>query len=260
MWWENKTLQNKADELRTIDDKNYWHNQYVHQRHFTSCTKFAYYNQWCTIFNHPWSFDEIDIIEEKSIENWRQWPWFWWSSSRWADTVRQVMGKVNAWQIDVWSPEWDILMSKNRPIGISIIVDAKYWQDVSDWVLASSDFDRNYWHATTIKSKVGNPDMYEILDSVHGYRYDISKKLFFEMLDKWNVRAYWYVLLPKSITDVPTIEVDRDLKVHMMRVLRTNSATWKLIDKLDISIEEKRKHQEQLENMNNRIRQELWVK
>jgi len=59
---------NKIKELPIFNDVVKIANQYVHERHNDSCTKFAPYNIWCTMFDREISYDEIDEVEKISIE------------------------------------------------------------------------------------------------------------------------------------------------------------------------------------------------
>lgn len=200
---ESPTLMEKIKKLPTIDDENYWRDQYNHKRHITSCTKFAYYNQWCTIFNSEWSYEEIDKVEDKSIEMGWKWPGYGWSSSLGADAVRKTLGYVSKWMVYLWSDAWKELIKRNRPIGISISVDSDFRKQAKAGKLTSTVFARKYGHADTIKSKVGHPGVYEMIDSVHRYKYDITQEQLDELLSNHNVRWYGYVLLPNDLIDLP---------------------------------------------------------
>jgi hypothetical protein len=207
--WESQYLMEQIKKLPTVDDVVYNWDQHVYPRHRTSCTKFNFYNERCSIFNRPWSREEIDDVEEMSKTMWRLGTGHWRSSSQWADAVRLVMWKTTKRQVNVeeWSEAWETLIEKNRPIGISVVVDKYYWREARKWGIKTSKFARLWGHSTFLKRKVGEEDMYEIVDSVEKMRYDIPKDVFFEMVENWNIRNYAYVLFPKNILDMPELDV-----------------------------------------------------
>lgn len=215
LFWK-ESLKSNIKELPTIDSIVYNWDQYVHDRHETSCTKFAYYNQRVSIFNHEGSWEEIDKVEEKSKDLGWKWPWFWWSSSYGADAVRETMWKVSKRQVTLFSEEWDLLMKKKRPVGISIRVDGAYWRDVKDGDLDLNLYKTEYWHADTIRKPWDN---YEMLDSVHWYRYEITPEQLEALHANNNLRWYGYVLLPLDVFSLPNYialeDAEHELEKHL---------------------------------------------
>ena len=51
--------------------------------------------------------------------------------------------------LDIFTPEFDLILEKLGIVGISISVDSKYWQDVRDNLVLDSDgFVKQVGHAT----------------------------------------------------------------------------------------------------------------
>ncbi len=146
--WESLILLEMLWRMPTLDNVVHARNQYVHKRHYTSCTKFYAYNIYCTLWNHIGSWEEIDEIEKKSIDMWWKWPWYWWSSSQWGDSMIAVMNPINDKQkvkkrlyyVDITSKVFRMILDKYIPVGLSIIVDSKYRTDIKDWKLDWTKF------------------------------------------------------------------------------------------------------------------------
>lgn len=217
---ESIVLMDKIRELPVFNDVVRVANQYKHERHNDSCTKFAPYNIWCTMFDREISYEEIDEVEKISLDLGWEWPWNWRSSTYWFDSLRKYVNAnheeywVSKRNYNLFSEVFDLLMEKRVPIWISIQVDSNYWKDIKDWVLNWDSFKKNYWHADVIMQMSKDNKNYTMLDSVGWVTYKISKTKFKKLFDDWNIRAYWYCLLPLKIINMP--ELATNLPQHIL--------------------------------------------
>lgn len=97
-------------------------------------------------------------------------------------------------------------MEKRAPINISIKVDSYFREQARKWEITSEKFTPKYWHSDTLQ-RIKDSEDYEMLDSVHLYRYTIKKDIFKKLVENGNVRDYAYVLLPKNIIDMPELNI-----------------------------------------------------
>jgi len=216
--WESLILMDKLDQMPKLNNILKVWNQYTHKRHNTSCTKFAPYNIFATMWDHDWSWDEIDEVEATSLELWRPWPWSGWSASQGFDAVRKTLNpkydakQVSKWKYDIGSEVRTKLLDKHIPCGCSIIVDSAYWKDIKDGKVDGTKFAKNYWHADVIQ-KNPNGDGYMMIDSVGGVTYTLTNDVFDKLLSSWNIRGYGYVFLPLNIFNMP--ELSTKLPPHV---------------------------------------------
>lgn len=209
--WESPLILIKIKELPTFDSTRYARNQYVHKRHNDSCTKFRWYNAWCTMFNHQWSRSEIDQIEEESLKMWRPGPGHGRSSSQWGDAVRRVMNRlypekpVSKRYYDFWSDAHELLKEKHCPINVSIVVDSEYWKQSKTWRITWKKFKKNYGHADLVC--VWDGTEYTMIESVGWRAVKIAPDVWDALVANGNIRNYWYVLLPIDPKTLPEWEI-----------------------------------------------------
>lgn len=215
--WESIILLDKLQRMPVLDSTYRVLNQYIHQRHNTSCTKFAPYTVFCSIWNHDPSFSEIDEIEKKSLEMWWAWPWNGRSMTYWFDACQDIVNtkypskKVSKRKFDVGGKVWDIILNKKIPVWVSIIVDSVYRNDVTDGNLNWSNFQKEYGHADCIQQI--NDTTLMMIDSVGGKTYTIQKDLFYKLINTGNIRNYWFCFIPSNILNMP--ELSKTLPLHI---------------------------------------------
>ena len=220
-WWlsgESIILMDKLEAMPKLDTVIKVLNQYIHDRHKTSCTKFAPYNVFATIRNHEQTWEEMDEIEAKSLELGREWPGNGWSASEGFDALRKTLNPkypekaMSKWKYEIWSDVRKKLLDKCIPVGCSILVDSVYRKDVKDGKVDGIKFEKNYWHADVIQ-KNPNGEWYMMIDSVGGITYTISQEVLDGMATNGNIRGYWYCLLPIDIMQMP--ELSTQLPEHI---------------------------------------------
>lgn len=198
-------------------------NQYALARHITSCTKFAPFNALCSDMWYSPTIEDIDDVEEASLEAGWKWPWYWWIRGSWVDVVRRWWNKkfpkqeVASFVGTLFSPEYYEILKLGRTIVASINVNSVYWNDVlSDMKLDSLEFGMWWWHATAFRCIDWQTDQIRFLDSVGkrnawlewGSEYIMTEAQLRFMNDpKRCIRQDFHFFIPKKIIKMITKDV-----------------------------------------------------
>lgn len=211
-WPGAVTILNRLELVQQFDKIAYLYSQYKEKKYNTSCTKFSSIIATATNFNRPYTWEEIDEVEQRSID-----AGFvvgeGWSRSKGVDTVRRwrndhsPLDKIVSFMIYHWTPEREAAKNKWICLTCSISVDNAYWSDVrSDKDLDGDKFKQLYGHAITMWRR-DDLNRWEFLDSVDNMRYTATDDQIANLIENGNMRNHAHIFLPFEVVTMITPDV-----------------------------------------------------
>ena len=205
------------------------YSQKIHARHKTSCTKFAPINAFANIFWYNFSRDEINEIEDLSIQRGFR---IWWAWTRWqgVDTVRTrwnakfPKNQVDTFVTDTLGKEFDLYLNRWYTAVVSIRVDIEWMKDIAlDGDIDGDNFGHDYWHATAIRM-LDNGD-YQFIDSAFPRRtwlYTAKRDVLERFMRNAHMQTRCHIILPHNTMpmiakDVPTGQRFSDAIARMIK-------------------------------------------